>query len=380
MPGPARSVKIPVAWQKILKPLAAQAETLNLPAYVVGGCVRDWILGFKTSDLDLVTEGDPAPLARFCAGRIKAEAQAFGRFGTLRVLGKNLRVDCAMSRRESYPTPACLPQAVSAAPLQEDLFRRDFTINAMALRLSSGSSAELIDPYGGWDDLRARVLRALHPAGFRDDPTRVFRAARFSCRFGLRLASDLTQNTKEALDKGYAALLSRHRLMQELLCVLDEKDPACAIHRLRRWGYLQLINPSLNWPKKCSLQGPEQRLGAMALALGTVEGGKFIRSLPLPHEFALQIIETLEIARLRASPRMELPTLTVRLLSQAFPKLAKFALKPLMINGEDLKALNLAPGKDYRRILDAAAKAQWSGKISSRSQAMNWLRRHVVKG
>lgn len=370
-------VKIPGAALKLLKPLTAHAARIGLRAYLVGGGVRDWILGFKTSDFDLVTEGDPAPLARFCARKLKVQAQAFGQFGTLRVIGAGLRFDFAMTRREFYASPAALPQ-VSPAGLKEDLFRRDFTINAMAIPLPSGPEARIIDPYGGEGDSRAGILRVLHPASFRDDPTRVFRAARFSCRFGFNLEAGLMRAAQETLEKGYAASLSRHRLMQELLCVLDEKDPACAIGRLRKWGYLQLIYPQLTWPKRCLLKHADERLGLMALSLGA-KGEEFIRSLPLDHQLSLEFLETLKTARGRASPRGAFPPLAARILSHEFPRLAKSALKPLMLGGEDLKRLGLAPGKDYRRILDAAAKAQWAGKISTRARALSWLRRHSFR-
>jgi tRNA nucleotidyltransferase (CCA-adding enzyme) len=143
MTGP----RIPAQALTLLRPLARAARREGLPLYAVGGCVRDWLLGrADVKDLDLVTEGDPAGLARLCARSLGGRAEAFGAFKTLRVMGKDWRVDLAASRQEVYPEPACLPK-VKPAPLARDLFRRDFTINAMAVRLRPEGAGELVDPY-----------------------------------------------------------------------------------------------------------------------------------------------------------------------------------------------------------------------------------------
>lgn len=363
---------------KILRPLARRAERLGLPVYAVGGCVRDWILGRPTFDIDLVTPGDPAPLAAHCGRLLGARPEAFGRFNTLRVLdGNGWRFDFAASRRENYPSAASLP-VVAAAPIEEDLRRRDFTVNAMAARLRPEGLGLLLDPHGGLEDLRRGILRPLHPASFRDDPTRVFRAARYACRLDLKPAPGLLDMARAALKAGHAALLSRHRLAQELLRLLAEKDPACPLTTLRSWGYLQLIHPGLR-PAKRWLAGVEERLAALALSLGPQEGAKFMGSLPVDHDLGARIMETLRLASGRASPRARPSELAVRVLSHALPGLPGPALKPLMIAGRDLEASGLAPGKEYRRILDAAARAQWDGKFSSRRQALRWLRAFTAR-
>jgi tRNA nucleotidyltransferase (CCA-adding enzyme) len=363
---------IPPGARKILRPLAARAAKLGLPVYAVGGCVRDWILGAESHDLDLVCEKDPAPLAEFCGKLLGVKPQAFGRFGTLRVVGREWRVDFARSRSEEYPEPASLPR-VRPASLREDLFRRDFTINAMAARVGSEKTGKLVDPYGGLKDLKAKVLRVLHPASFRDDPTRVLRAARFLCRFGLAPAPGLLVKARAALKAGHAARLSRHRLAQELLRVLGEKDPACPLDRLEEWGYLALIHPGLGRPSR-ALSEPLERLGALALGLGLEEGLKFLRSLPLERPAAQAIQEALKLAAAKASPRGELSATASRLIEAAIPGLPKSALRPLWLNGADIKALGIAEGRRYSDILDEAAAAQWKGEISSREEALEWLR------
>lgn len=365
---------VPAACRRVLKPIAAEAARLGLPVYVVGGCIRDWLLGRgEGGDIDLVCEQDPLPLARFCAGLVGGRVESFGRFGTLRVLGR-LRVDFARSRREDYPEPAALP-VVSPAPLEADLFRRDFTINAMAAPLAeNGVLGEVVDPYGGLDDLKGGRLRVLHQGSFRDDPTRVFRAARFLCRFGFKPAKGLLALAQESLAAGYAARLSRHRLTQELVCILNEERIFCPLKTLKSWGYLDLIHPRLRPIPAAS--GAAERLGALALSLGH-EAEAFLRSLPVERETAAHVRQALEVFARRSSPREELSPETIRILRHALPRLAPAALKPVLITGGDLRLAGLPPGKGYAAILEAAAAAQWRGEFSSRRQAQAWLRKRL---
>ncbi|HAM35524.1 MAG TPA: hypothetical protein DEB40_01825 [Elusimicrobia bacterium] len=363
-------VRIPPETAAALRPLAEAAQRQGLPLYAVGGCVRDWLLGSKhVVDLDLVAEGDPAPLARLAGRLAGVKPEAFGEFGTWRVKGRELRVDFAASRQEVYPEPASLPK-VSPAPLERDLFRRDFTINAMAVRLDGDAAGRLVDPYNGRGDLASGILRVLHPASFRDDPTRVFRAARFLCRFSLRPAPGFGRMVKESLYGCIAGRLSRHRIAAELLRILSEDDPSCALRRLKSWGYLDLVHPDAR--ARVAGRGVEERLGFMALAMGK-KGEEFLRSLPVERGLAQRILEALRAARRKASPRGRLPPESSRMLALAFPRLPKTALQPLFLSGDDLQAAGLEPGPEFRSLLDAAAKAQWQGRISSRGQALKWL-------
>jgi tRNA nucleotidyltransferase (CCA-adding enzyme) len=370
-----RALSVPSGARRLLKSIADEAEKLRLPTYVVGGCIRDWLLGrSEGGDIDLVCERDPRPLAERCALLLDGRVESFGQFGTLRVLGR-LRVDFARSRREQYPKPAALP-VVSPAPLEEDLFRRDFTINAMAAPLAAGGLlGDVVDPHGGLADLRAGRLRVLHERSFRDDPTRVFRAARFLCRFGFKPAAGLVESAQEALAQGHAALLSRHRLAQELLCILEEDEILGPLKTLKKWGYLDLIHPRLR--PRAAASGATERLGALVLALGG-EGEAFLRSLPVEHGVAVKVREALAVFAARQAPRAELSPEAVRILRCALPRLPKAALKPLLVDGKDLRAAGLPPGKGYGRILEAAAAAQWAGDFSTRPQALRWLGRRLA--
>lgn len=359
---------------KILKGIGNEARRLNLPTYIVGGCVRDWVLKGKKSsafkDLDLACEGDPSPLADFCWKKWGGKAQSFGEFGTVRLyLSNGLRVDFARARSETYSRPAALPK-VTPASLQEDLARRDFTVNAMAIPLEQGG---LIDPFDGLKDLKAKTLRILHPRSFEDDPTRIFRAARFLCRFRMKADPRTESSLQKALAGRTAGLLSRERLRQELLAVLKEKDPGCALSRLKKWGLLRLLHPRLDWKKFwAESQDPSVRLGLMAMGLGSREGIRFVESLHLERPVSLALRRALEIFSEKASPREKIADLTREvLICFGVPS---YALKPLWIGGEDLKKAGLAPGKSYRDILERAARAQWKGRLKNRSGALIWLK------
>ncbi|MDD5657611.1 MAG: hypothetical protein PHF00_10205 [Elusimicrobia bacterium] len=359
---------MPAEALRVLRPVSEAARARGLPLYAVGGCVRDWLLGSRrVKDLDLVTEGDPTPVAGFCARLLGAEAEAFGAFGTLRVIGKEWRVDFAAARQEEYPEPAALPK-VRPAALRQDLFRRDFTINAMAVSLTA--RPQLVDPYGGRADLRAKLLRVLHARSFRDDPTRVFRAARFLCRFGFKPAPGLVGLARRTLCACIAGRLSRHRIAQELLKILSEPDPSACLRRLRRWGYLDLVAPDLG--VKVLGRSVEQRLGSLALGLGS-RGGEFLRSLPIERALARRVLAAIELVGRGASPRSRVDPETGSIVAAALPDLPPAALEPVFLTGGDLAAAGLKPGPEYRRILDEAARAQWSGRLVSRPEALRWL-------
>lgn len=366
-------MKLPAAAARLLKPIAAQAKKSGIKAYIVGGCVRDWLRGRPNMDLDLSVEGDPGRLAAVCAGILRAQPASFDRFGTLRVVGKNLRIDLAACRRESYPQPASLPQVFPAA-IAEDLFRRDFTINAMAVALDA-PEAGVIDPYGGRKDLKSKILRVLHPESFRDDPTRVFRAARFLCRFHFKPSTELKAMADAALADGHAARLSRHRLASELLRVLSENKPEGALRLLREWGYLGLLHPSLSELSFTSRKAFE-RLGVMALKMGPA-GGEFLDSLPLERAEAAPLREALRISREKSSPRTPVSAAAAVILRECLPRLPAGALKPMFLKGADLLALGLKPGEVFSRLLDLAARAQWEARLRTRGEALRWLKNQI---
>lgn len=371
--GPSR-VAVPAAAAKILAPLAEEARRRGTPLYAVGGPVRDWLLRRPNFDLDLTVAGDPDPVASAAARLLGGKVEAFGRFGTRRVVSKGkFRVDVATTRAESYPEAACLPVVDAVrVPIERDLFRRDFTINALAVRLDDGSRA-LTDPYGGLRDLKDKVLRVLHPASFRDDPTRVFRAARFLARLKYRPAPGMADEAADALVAGHAAKLSPHRLLHELACLLGEKDPRPAFALLESWGYLALLHPEL--PRGLALPpGVEPRLAALALALGPEKGRAFVDAFPHPHHLRTILHEALALAFSDKSPRTAPEAPVAAAVRRFLPKAPPAALKPCFLTGADLIAFGLNPGPAFHALLDEAARRQRSGALKTRAAALAWLK------
>jgi len=199
------------------------------PAYLVGGAVRDLLLGESSPDLDVALEEDIGPFLEALGG----ETSEYERFETASVVLGDMEVDVARTRSETYPSPGDLPE-VEPASLQDDLKRRDFTVNAMAVPLDAPN--ELIDPHDGLADLREGVLRVLHDLSFTDDPTRALRAARYAARLGLELEPG-TERLLRAVD---LSTVSEDRVTAELAQIAGEEQPSTALGLIGDWGLLEL--------------------------------------------------------------------------------------------------------------------------------------------
>jgi tRNA nucleotidyltransferase (CCA-adding enzyme) len=210
--------------------LADVAAAAPDPVYLVGGAVRDLLLGRGRADIDLVVEGDPAALA----GALGAEPLAeHSRFGTLKMELDGHEVDIAAARRESYVRPGALPTVEPGAPIRTDLARRDFTVNAMAVPLAE--PRELLDPYDGQVDLEAGVLRVIHTASFVDDPTRAIRAARYAARFGFGIEPE----TRELLQATDLETITVERRAGELRKLAEEESAVRGLELLAGWGLIR---------------------------------------------------------------------------------------------------------------------------------------------
>ena len=217
----------------------------GLPSvYLVGGAVRDLIVGQDSVDLDLAVEGDGVSAARELARRLDGEAAVHERFGTATVRAGELAVDLATARRESYPRPGVLPE-VQPASIEEDLARRDFTVNAMAVALSEPGRGELRDPLGGFADLAVARIRVLHDRSFIDDPTRVLRAVRYGARLGFGLEHDTERLLREAAAADALSTISGPRVRDELMDLLREPAAPVAVGRMRDLGVAAALHPRL---------------------------------------------------------------------------------------------------------------------------------------
>jgi tRNA nucleotidyltransferase (CCA-adding enzyme) len=243
MPTPATDLSDRVRSLAGMEQLLATVEGLP-PLYLVGGAVRDLLRGARSVDLDLVVEADAAATAREIAARLRGRAVEHQRFGTATVRTGELVVDIAMARRERYERPGALPE-IEPAGLTEDLDRRDFTVNAMAIGLSGSDLGVLRDPCGGLDDLEAGLIRVLHGRSFVDDPTRLLRAVRYETRLGFELETDTERLAREAATAGAIATVSGARLRDELMDLLTEAEAPAAVGRLRELGIARALHPSL---------------------------------------------------------------------------------------------------------------------------------------
>lgn len=365
-------MKLPPALKTALSDLALRAARRGQRAAVVGGCVRDALLGRPTRDLDVMAEGDATALAADCAAAWSARIESFGRFGTSRIaLQGGFKLDIATARAETYPEPGALP-VVTASTLEDDLARRDFTVNAMAVLVGPDGLGETLDTFGGERDLKAGVLRVLHPKSFVDDPTRLLRAARYAARLGLK--PDAGTQKLMASAKGLGAV-SRERIRQELWRILEEGDPVPALKLCLKWKLAGVFHPKFKIPDGLAKEKDTfVRLGLIAFGLGK-EGEEFARSLPLPREDSVALLSALRTDRLAATPAQPLPEAAVRLLRVARPRLAKAALAPRLVTGGALLKAGLVAGPALAAAVDEAARAQWSGDLRSPSTAAAFLRR-----
>ena len=249
-------------------PAVVDHLTGAVPVYLVGGAVRDLLLGGRPLDLDLVVEGDPAPVAAALGGEVRTH----DRFGTSTVNLDGFAYDLARSRRETYAHPGALPD-VSPAPLSEDLLRRDFTVNALAIALVGDLAGTLEAAPRGLEDLQRRSLRVLHDASFIDDPTRALRLARYASRLEFEIEPHTRTLLQSALDAGAISTVSGSRIGAELRLLAKEPDPVSALRCAGELGIAHAIHPALGLD--------DEPLARRALALLPDDGRRDLLALAL---------------------------------------------------------------------------------------------------
>jgi tRNA nucleotidyltransferase (CCA-adding enzyme) len=340
---------------------ALRSLAQKVPAYLVGGVVRDLLLARPRLDIDVAIEGDVAALADAPGFLLESG----GRFLTGKLSLNGAEIDIAQARAETYPQPGSLPD-VKPATIDQDLARRDFTVNAMAIPLAGG--AELIDPHGGMDDLRAGTLRVLHERSFVDDPTRALRAARYAARFDLALEP----RTEQLLRAADLTTVSEDRVQGELWRIAAEPDPAKAVSLIVEWGILPSIDPA----------APERVASVVELVSGPPWAGWADRELAV----MLAIVRPLPQVRELSSATPERPSEVVRLAESWDPAqllvaralgaewLDRYAdelrLIELEITGDDLLAAGIPEGPAIGRGLEAARLGKLDGELSGRDEEL----------
>ena len=413
--------RLPRRIVRLLREFGRLADEEGIRLYLVGGVVRDLLLRRRNWDLDLTVEGDGIAFAHLVTQRYGAGLALFERFATARlVFPDGLKVDIASARSESYANPAALPD-VATASLKQDLFRRDFTINAMAIQLNEDRWGALLDPFGGRQDLKKKTLRVLHDRSFVDDPTRIFRAIRFAERFEFRIEPRTERLLVRAANANLVARLSGPRLANELLALMNERHPDAAIRCLRRLRLLRFFHPRLRigkrterlldtlprairaWTRQCpEIVLDRPLVWVMALLghasspviAGTTRRLQFsaaqARALESAGETTGRLTETLsnlatlspsQIYRLLSKLPAEALVLVlakglVSNTAQGTGRLTRRLRRYLQhdrhvtmtINGETLKQFGLRPGPQFKKILDQLLDERLDGRISGVSE------------
>ncbi|MBM4430322.1 MAG: CBS domain-containing protein, partial [Chloroflexi bacterium] len=423
---------LPPTLRALLDQARDAANSLGYSLYVVGGFVRDLLLGTPTLDLDLVVEGDAIRLAKELARQLRGRVRSHSRFGTAKVIlggtaGTNLppSLDFVTARTEFYQHPTALPE-VERSSIKQDLYRRDFTINTMAICLDRDRYGELMDFYGGERDLHDKLIRVLHNLSFVEDPTRILRAVRLE----QRLAFTIESRTAELIDDALSLLhrVTGERLRHELELILDEQSPAVILKRLAELGVLHRLEPGLEYddwleskfqdagelaehalltpqeetataPLEGGLQAPESspgvavamnrrhlRLALLTYRLTRSQLDRFLDRLRFSQEVAAHLRETrgLRAWAWRLNRPNIRPSRLYQLLHGHTPKAivafyvaldSAVARKNVLlylqrlrwvrprVDGEFLKAQGVPPGPVYRQILGELLYARLDGKL-----------------
>lgn len=238
---------LPATARAALDVVLEEARSRRLVPYAVGGAVRDVLLGLPPKETDVVVEGDAIALARDAAATLGARVRIHSPFGTATILGDDFALDLVTARRETYPKPGSLP-VVEPASLRDDLLRRDFGVNALAMALDGPAAGEIVDPAGGRDDLAARRIRVLHERSFIDDPTRMLRAVRYAAR--LDFAIEPRTRALIERDRLAIATVTGARLRREIERMLDEPAPAVALSLAGELGLVDAIAPGYALPSR----------------------------------------------------------------------------------------------------------------------------------
>jgi len=420
--APLLKKKVPPEVMGILQQAGEVAHTMGFLVFIVGGFVRDLLLGNENFDIDLLVEGDGIAFAKNLAQKLKARLTVHPEFGTATLdLREGFKFDIATSRREFYPRPAALPR-IERAPLREDLFRRDFTVNAMAISINPSDFGRLIDFFDGKKDLEASRVRVLHPKSFIDDPTRIFRAVRFEQRYGFKIDKDTENLIKEAVRENIFQYVSGKRIKEELIQILEEDRPDKNIRRMEQLGILKLIHPGISltlFKEKILdrlvdaiatyevLTGERSRRWLTRLAL-LLDGAERQQIESFSHRYSFtreeketlfvscrgwrEIVKKLKVPKIKPSsiyfflksyPREALIIAMAGTESKLVKKrvilyLSSLQKVTLEISGNDLKKMGYRPSPEFSRILEEAKKAKLNGSIKTREEEIDFIRKNFL--
>jgi len=377
--------------------VASQGQGL----YLVGGVVRDLLLGQTNLDLDLVVEGNAIELAQQLAEISRGKITTHPRFNTAKLQWNKWSVDLATARSETYAKCGALP-TVTPGSINNDLFRRDFTINAMAIELNPSHYGELIDRYGGRDDLGHKLIRILHEKSFTDDATRIWRGLRYEQRLDFKLES----NTLKLLKRDIPMLdtVSGDRIRYELECILKEERPEKVLHRAKELGVLPKLSPTLKgngwlaekFKQARQISSPNLPpvgfyLTLLVYHLTNEENEQLISFLRLPKSLAQTLRDAISFkAKLPSLANPELtPSSIYHLLHGYLPQavtanslacdsivacqhiqlfLNKLRYVKSALTGNDLQKMGITPGPHMKELLQRLHEARLDGKVTSKQE------------
>jgi len=407
----------------ILKTIGEKAEEIGCGAYVVGGFVRDLFLYRNNEDIDIVIEGDGIEFAKQYSRFVGARVHSYAKFGTAVIIFPDgYKIDVASARMEYYQFPAALP-TVEMSSIKLDLYRRDFTINTLAIQLNPGRLGLLIDFFSAQKDLKEKTIRVLHNLSFVEDPTRVFRAIRFEQRFGFsigKLTSGLIEN---AVKMDFFKRLSGRRVFSELRQILEEENPLAAILRMNEYHLLHVIHPSivlnddlislfnsvkkvLSWHDLLFLEEPYMKWAVYFLALikpgNKKTAGEICkrieiaprfrtifckerfeadhcvlwmeRNLPVKNSTIYKRISVFRVELVLYMMAVTKKEIVKRSISNYFTQLRHINTS---IKGNDLKKLGIEPGPIYREIMEAVLEGKLNGRIKTRSEEISFVKNYV---
>lgn len=412
--------------RSLLGEIGRFADSRGWKVYSVGGSVRDLLLGLgKNFDLDILVEEHGLEFARLFARSVGGTCKLYRRFATAMVILRGgIRIDVTTTRGEVYPEPGSLPEIIPGS-FEEDIHRRDFTINALAFSLNRELFGRLIDLTGGVADLQAGMIRVLHEQSFRDDPTRIFRAVRFRQRLGFTVEPRTEELIRTAVDLRLFETVSPERLRHELELIFAEPDPPGAVVTMARYDQLRFIHPRLqiaegtrsfleqlgkeliwyrqSFPRE-AISPWRVYFGALIFQLApddlrqTAEkfnlSRRFLEQLLRCREAQTVVLETLsgeeeplpsQICDLLEGCGAEiwlilLARITSGVAIQRFRQfLTRYRFVSGEVTGQDLESLGLTPGPAYRPILEELLAARLDGRISSREEEFSLARRLIDK-
>ena len=408
----------------LLKEIGETAIGIGCDAYVVGGFVRDLFLYRANEDIDIVIEGDGIAFAKKFAKQKGARVHAYAKFGTAVIIfPDDFKIDVASARLEYYKFPAALP-VVETSSIKLDLFRRDFTVNTLAIQLNPKKFSILIDFFSAQKDIKEKVIRVLHNLSFVEDPTRVFRALRFEQRFGFTIGKLTAGLIDNAVKMDFFKRLSGRRVFTELRLILEEDNPTPTIIRLQDYNLLRVVHPSINVDKSMiSLLNSVRKVitwhDLLFLEESYIKWSVYFMALirNCDRKTTQDICQRLELApryrkiftrerfqaertlySLEKNTRLDNSTLyenlsglrielILYLMASTRLKRVKRAISnyvtnlrdvTIAVNGKDLMERGLKPGPVYREIMSAVMQARLNNRLETRSDELEFVDEYLA--